>query len=333
MLLATPQDVIRRANLSEHPEYEDVSPFLDSAGFYTFRRYPSTTDLARVVTKDGRPAVRCYLAFIILPPRDDGTVSRVLLKAWFSRRWRPGRVFASHGDPYEPPPNHPDAPTADSAVILARTRAPLDLNNTDVGSILAEGRVELDFTYDHLEDVFLDGDGNRVTPAQILDSMYQIHCRTLRLGFRVRWTAGSVARRTAWKGQDVAMWALFKFYDREIVEEKQEQLNKLFYRYTPGDFRRVTDNPNERSNFFGFQSSQKSFLTNLAVVVGACLVFYWKGPRDGLVRVIYNNPALTTAALLFAFLLADTVGPWILIRTICTLSRTRNVGSSRKVRA
>src|SRR5713226_7768397 len=101
MRLATPQEVIHRANLSEHVEYEDVSPMTDSAGFYTYRRYPPATDLARVVTKDGRPAVRCYLAFIVLPPRDDGTVSRVLLKAWLARRWRPGRVFASHGDPYE----------------------------------------------------------------------------------------------------------------------------------------------------------------------------------------------------------------------------------------
>ena len=37
------------------------------------------------------------------------------------------------------------------------------------------------------------------------------------------------------------------------------------------DLRRVTDKPGERSNFFGFQSSKKSFLTNLAAVVAICL--------------------------------------------------------------
>ena len=37
------------------------------------------------------------------------------------------------------------------------------------------------------------------------------------------------------------------------------------------DLRRVTDKPGERSNFFGFQTSKKSFLTNLAAVVAICL--------------------------------------------------------------
>jgi hypothetical protein len=76
MRLASPYDVILRAGLSGRPECEDVSPMLDSAGFYTFRRYPPSSDLARVITRDGRPAVRCYLAFIVQPPKGGSTVSR-----------------------------------------------------------------------------------------------------------------------------------------------------------------------------------------------------------------------------------------------------------------
>jgi hypothetical protein len=107
-----------------------------------------------------------------------------------------------------------------------------------------------------------------------------------------------------------------------------------FRRYRPRDFRRSTDKPGERSNFFGFQSSQRSFFTNLSVVVAACLVLYWKAPLDGLLKTVYSNTALTTAALIFGFLLADKLVPWFLIGMICFLSRFREavIFFVRKVR-
>jgi len=122
------------------------------------------------------------------------------------------------------------------------------------------------------------------------------------------------------------MWALFTLYDVELVdkEPRQLKLRNPFHKYKPSDFRRTTERPGERSHFFGFQSSQKSLFTNLLVVAAACLLLYWKTPRDGLFRAIYNNTALTTAALVLAFLVADTVGPWLLIRLICALSRFRD---------
>ena len=162
--------------------------------------------------------------------------------------------------------------------------------------------------------------------------MYKKHCRTLRLGFRVRWSMGSAGRlairRAVWWGQDAAMWVLFNFYDVELSDKnkKLRESGRLspFHKYKPSDFQRATDKPGERSHFFGFQSSQKSFFSNLLVVSAVCLLLYWKASREGLIRTIYNNTALTTAALVLGFLLADTVGPWLLIRTICALSRFRD---------
>jgi hypothetical protein len=65
----------------------------------------------------------------------------------------------------------------------------------------------------------------------------------------------------------------------------------------------------------------------------ACVVLYWTGPRGGFLKVVYSNTALTTTALVFAFLVADTLGSWLLIQAICGLSRTRDavVFFSRKV--
>ncbi|MGE5230855.1 MAG: hypothetical protein ACM3NS_03890, partial [Deltaproteobacteria bacterium] len=76
----------------------------------------------------------------------------------------------------------------------------------------------------------------------------------------------------------------------------------------------------ERSHFFGFQSSQKSFVTNLMVIAAGCVLLYWKGPRVGFLRAVYMNTALTTAALIFGFLMADWLGPWILISRLLTKS-------------
>jgi len=219
---------------------------------------------------------------------------------------------------HDPAPGDPNAPTQESTLLLARSQKPIDLDSSD-----AKG-----YIYDNVEDTFLDDEGRVVTPLQIFEDLYTRHCKTLGLWFRIRWNIGSAARRmireSVWKSQDLSMWALFNFYDVELVEDKKDMRWFFFYKYKPSDFRRITDKPNEQSHFFGFQSSQKSFFTNLTVVVLVFLLLYWLAPRVGLLRVIYNNTALSTATLVFAFLLADTVGPWLLIRIICGLSRVRD---------
>jgi len=319
MALATPEAVIQRAGIMGHPEYEDVLPMTDSAGFYTFRRYPVWYgSRSGPHQKDGRPAIRCYMAFIVDAPTKGSHASPVTLRVRLARRWVQGWVVTTGEDPYKPAPGDPNAPTQESTLLLARSQKPIDLDSSD-----AKG-----YIYDNVEDTFLDDEGRVVTPLQIFEDLYTRHCKTLGLWFRIRWNIGSAARRmireSVWKSQDLSMWALFNFYDVELVEDKKDMRWFFFYKYKPSDFRRITDKPNEQSHFFGFQSSQKSFFTNLTVVVLVFLLLYWLAPRVGLLRVIYNNTALSTATLVFAFLLADTVGPWLLIRIICGLSRVRD---------
>jgi hypothetical protein len=124
-VLTTPDQVIHRAAIEARPEYEDIGPMTDGPGFYAFRRYPTASNLAGIVTVDGRPAVRCYLSFAIAPPAEGSHISRVDVRAWMARRWRPSMVISSSGDPYAPPEGHPDGPTAISAAILARAHKPI----------------------------------------------------------------------------------------------------------------------------------------------------------------------------------------------------------------
>jgi hypothetical protein len=271
-MLATPQDVIHRAGILSAPQYEDVLPIDEGVGFYAFRRYPPNTELARIVTSDGRPAVRCYLAFMVYAPTEGGQISRVELRARLAPRWWSDWWFMSRRRSDTAPAGHPDAPSPASAGIFARTRRPIDLDQTDAGGLI----------YDHQEDTFLDENGNAVTPVEVLDQLYTRHCRTLRLRFRIRWNIGSAAgwaiRTAVCKGQDATMWMLFKLYDVELVDDKKRKLSFVFpfYKYKPSDFRRITE-ADERSHFFGFQSSKKSFFTNLVLVVAVVLFLYWKG--------------------------------------------------------
>ncbi len=316
--LDTPQAVINRAGVAVLPEYEDVSPMDDCAGFYAYRRYPPDTPLAQIDTASGSVGVRCYLRFVVGPPVSGSHIRRIDLRAWFSRRWKTGRVLASPGNPDDAMAGHPEAPTPQSRVLLAKASKPVDLDAMDMPP----------FIYDQREDAFCDEDRTAVTPPPILDRLYKKHCRTLGLRFRLRWTIGSIARRViqqiVWKGQDAAMWALFTFYDVELVDDKKDRRHDFFYKYKRTDFRRSTDNPGERSHFFGFQTSRKSLFTNLLAVAGVSLFVYWKLPHEGLLRAIYANTALTTAALVLGFFIADIVGPWLLVTAICVLSRLRD---------
>jgi len=310
-VLQTPTAVIRRTGVEQLHEYEDLGPRQDCPGFFCYRPYPHDSPLARVTTQDGRPAIRCLIQFIVDPPKPSSSVSRVHLHARLSRRWNPGRIWTTE-DPDAYNSSDPDSPSPQSATLLKKVRRPLDLDFVD------------DYIYDNREDIFIDDGGNVVGPEQMLERAYTKHCRSYRWRFLIRWKIESALRwiiqKGVWRGQDVAMWLLLNFYD---VELKDKDLRNPLHRYLPSEFRRITEEAGERSHFFGFQSSRKSFFTNLVALVAVCVLIYWKAPHTGLIRAIYNNTALTTAALVFGFLVADVTGPWLLIRIICLLSRLR----------
>ena len=253
----------------------------DCAGFFAYRPYPPGSQLSGVSTHDGRPAVRCLIQFVVDPPRGaSGSVSRVQVHARFSRRWNPGRIWSTT-DPDAHDAADPDAPNPQSVVLLKKARRPLDLDFVD------------DYIYDLHEDKFIDDSGNVVRPEQILESVYVRHCRTCNWRFLIRWKADSAIkwsiRHSVWGGQDAAMWLLLNLYD---VELQDKDLRSPFHKYKPGEFRRVTEKPDERSQFFGFQTSRKSFFTNLVIVAAACSFIYLGGFRTGIIRAIYNNTAL-----------------------------------------
>ena len=301
--------MIARTGIGHLPAYSDLIPIEDAPGFAVRRRYPPDAELDHIVNNAGEGLVRSIIQLVVEPPTAPAGVSAVILRAWVFPRWKETHLF--HG-PTELPPGHPATPTQDSLQRWRRARKPIQVDLADI------------FLYDAGEDRFTDVNGTTVSTQQMLDYVYDAHCRTLRTGFVWRWNAESfsrwVAQRLVWESQDGLLLMLLRFYDIELTTGKQRL--SPFHRFRRSDFARATE-PAGHQSFFGFQSSRKSFFSNLLAVTAACVVVYRYGPRGGLLSSIYRNDALTTAALLLGFLVADVLGPAILITVICGLSRLR----------
>lgn len=302
-LLLTPEDVVRALG-PLGPDYEGVALYTDgNAGLSVKRRYSAETELGRVTTRDGTPAIVCSLHVFVKSPRVPGGVSRVELTVsphnprgggWIGR------------DPWKDPYLTPDAINR-----LRRAPIPLILDFNE------------EYVWDTAEGRFQNEAGETVTGRQILDYIYSYHCRTLSLRFRIkdrfRSAARKVVQQAVWRGQDWCFWLLEHGY--EIRLKDTQRYRKLFHHYRFNEFERQTDK--DGTHFFGFQSSKRAFFSNVIALALTCTGTYYLMPRFGLLRAIYANPALSTVALAFGFLMADQVVPLILEGLVCGLSRLR----------
>lgn len=155
----------------------------------------------------------------------------------------------------------PDAPTPDSLQRWRRARKPLQVDF--VG----------EFVYDAGEDRFRDIDGAEVTPAAMLEYVYEAHCRTLRTWFVWKLDRGVVRPldrapdRVGRRGRvHVAAVALLRHRAREATRGEISP----FHRFEHADFVRSAEKAGQGSTFFGFQSSRKNLISNLFVLAGLC---------------------------------------------------------------
>lgn len=303
-ILRTPDDVVHAVG-GLSAAYFDVVRYTDAAGFSVKRLYPPETPLGQIVMRGGEPAVACLLRVVIAPPTAQGGVSRVEVSAAFYSLW-------SHGWIGPDPATHPNL-TPDAVQRLRRVRTPLALDFKD------------DFVWDIAEHRFQNDSGETVTGQQMLDYAYAYHCRTLARWFVLRYRIQSAVRwlvqRVVWRGQDWCLWLLEHGYEIRPTEEGGRRQRGLFHQYALNEFKRQTDK--DGTQFFGFQTSKRSFFANIVVLTITCVTIYYAVPRFGLLRAIYGSAALTTVALAFGFLMADQVVPLLLKGVVCLLSRFR----------
>src|SRR5947199_7646802 len=91
--LNTPQEVIQAAGLVGVPQYFNVHPLIDAAGFVTQRLYPPDSPAAQVVTPQGQQVNRCLLVLVVEPPKNPNGISRVGGEARFHESCRDRQLF------------------------------------------------------------------------------------------------------------------------------------------------------------------------------------------------------------------------------------------------
>ena len=307
-VLDTPEAVMNRVGVAALPIYSVLEPMLDCAGFAVRRPLPTNTAIGKVRSQDGKPTVTCVVQFIVDPPRSETGISRVLLHVFPFDRWH-----RRHIPPWLPQYDFadPECPSESSVADYQQAPRPLDLS------------FATDFIYDTGEDQFYDDKGARVTGEQILDFVYEYHCRTLRSRFRLKYRLqqglASTARGLAWHGQTSIMWVLREAYD--VTPVGDDLRRSPFHEFSFRELTRATDEGT--SHFFGFRSSRRSLLPNMLMLTLACLAGYYLVPRLGFLRAVYANTALTTAALLLICMATDLLMPIMLRATVCVLSRLR----------
>jgi hypothetical protein len=185
--MRTPDDVITRTGIRDLEDYVDVGPMADCAGFHVQRFYPRDSQLGRVLTNAGEPALSCLLQFIVDPLATPGGSTRVRVHTHLHDR---SHLLVGVWPPLERRPlitDEPNAPTQESVALFRRAHHPLSLEYLD------------SFLYDASESTFLDGNGDRVSVKEILDQVYNDHCRTYQRVFAWKWRLRSPPRTAASK--------------------------------------------------------------------------------------------------------------------------------------
>ncbi len=302
----TPQNVIQAFGVAAFPEYFDITPYIDSAGFSVKRPYPAASPPALVVTGNGAPYNTCIIGIAVEAPQTPNGLSRVYGAADLYERCQERHRSSRHNF------TDPDCPT--EATFYRFKSAP----RPQAVQLTAE------FFYDCADGRFYGPQG-QLTGQQILDLLYNAHRATLGRRARVkawcsrRWR--NTVRRLVWGGQDVCLWLLQHGYDIEPREDNGSPFAAPFRVYKWSDFVRRSDE--KGTHFFGFQSSKRSLFSNLIVLVFIVAIVYWLLPHAGILRAVYRNTPLSTAFLVFAFLMVDQLVPRLLQGIVWGLCRLR----------
>ena len=303
--LKTPKAVIQAAGVNQLPDhYYDVVPQENAAAFAIFRRYPPGTPAAAVVTRNGNPALTCMLKLIVEHQSETKGISRVRLSASVHNPSRLQRPVPDYEDP--------NCPTQESLDVFKKSYRPVDVE------------IEDSYFYDEFEDKFFGPQG-AATGQEMLDFAFDYHLRTLRWRFRLKWQTVEALRYAAYKlvsgSQETCLLLLEHGYRIKRTDKTYYGLKSPFHEFSFKDFEETLE-PSS-ADFYGLKVPPRRLFSNLCVLMGILYLAFLLGSRSDFLRAIYRNQVLTTAFLLFFYVLADQAIPFVLKSLVWGLSRLR----------
>ena len=299
--------------LLEHFDLDDSDYFQPTvlsdvkAGFSVQREYPHSLPYKPPRYRDGSPDVVAIIHVVYEDPDDPDITS--------TREAAPVRVrigtfcYSWVRSPFYDPTSD-EFPTLESVENSRKTPEPVPLQRTD------------DLAFNHDVDLFFDKKNRSLAGRQVLDELFDLHCRTSvglrKASIRSRLRAKSIALRVLSSLLDSGHWALRVFFGRKL-RDSNEFIASLggYSEKTP---RLVVE---ERINFLGYHAPMNTDVTFAGALLLLLGISYAIAPDGHVGSWVLQNEVTSVALAIFGLWLLDYLGPRLIFGLMKLVGRLR----------
>jgi hypothetical protein len=203
-----------------------------------------------------------------------------------------------------------DSPTEESVRISRQTPQPIEVNSFD------------DYFFDPVNLVFIDARGEKITPIEILDSVYKTHCNSVHpvfgLGLRSRKTLAGFVLKVFDASANGMTWILRYIFGRTLDDSfsRPGYLDGFLYQ----NFKKISVDSIE---VLGYRASRRVIIVFcLLVVCGA--VLFLPLAQGGYIASIVNSEFLMIVHGLLLIYFLDEILPlaiFLLLNRVVFLRR------------
>lgn len=212
-----------------------------------------------------------------------------------------------------------DSPSKDSVEASAATPMPIELQYSG------------EYFFDHARNVFVDRKGRIISGIEILERVFQDHCKTVHFlwGLRLRAKLFAQDKFTGFLGALISLLAftLKHFFGRTI--EADDAMAGFYRTYKPEAMKKYNA---DSLDVLGYKASKQVVVVFCVLVIVASLCRYLSGTSDDYWSRVSGSEFLSLVhGLLFIWLL-DVVVPWLLFWVINSIIWLRTTVLSMKIK-
>jgi hypothetical protein len=168
-----------------------------------------------------------------------------------------------------------------------------------------------EYFFDHSRDVFIDRNRKIVTGLEILERVFNDHCRTVHLlwGLRLRIKLITQGKLAGLLGglTSVLVWSLKHFFGRSI--EDDDSSAGIFRTYKPESLKKYDA---DSLDVLGYKASKQVVVLFCILAIAASYYRYMSGTTNDYWSAVGGSEFLSLTHGLFFIWLLDVVVPWVL---------------------
>lgn len=295
----TDEFVSQFVGMEDNEFYDHVSLNDTKVGFSVKRHYPSDIRYKPAIGQKSNNPDNMAVIWVVYTHPDDTrkevSSSKVPIRIRIATM---SQYLANHFD-YNYSDEEGDCPTLDSVEASASTPQPIELEYPG------------EYFYNHELNNFIDRHGNSLTGMDILNKVFDDHCRTVHLlwGLRLRVKLLTQDKFAGLLGGFVSTIELIlkHFFGRTI--EDDDALAGLFRPYKPESMKKYDS---DSLNVLGYKASKRVVVVFCALVITMSYCRYLSGTSEDYWSTVGDSEFLSLAHGLILIWLLDVVAPWVL---------------------